>query len=59
MMRLVRVYQSDKGIWHYEFERNGKVYWASLRTRNATAAIHKLAGIFYESSRSCSDHRRA
>jgi hypothetical protein len=37
-MKFLRLYQSDKGIWRYEIERNGKVYWTSLRTRSRTKA---------------------
>lgn len=63
MMRLVSLYRSDKGIWRYEAERDGKLYWSSLGTRNETAAIHRLANIVrgfeevnaYESSRSRRD----
>jgi len=32
--RLKRLYRSDKGIWRYDIERNGKVYYASLHTRD-------------------------
>jgi hypothetical protein len=32
--RLVRLYLSEKGIWCYEFERDGKIRWSSLCTRD-------------------------
>ena len=42
-MRYLRIYQSDKGIWHYEIERNGKITWSSLRTRDEGEARRKFA----------------
>ena len=37
--RLVRLYQSERGIWRYEIERGGgKVRWASLHTRDEAKA---------------------
>ena len=39
--RLVRLFQSDKGIWRYEIERDGEVRWTSLHTRNEKRAREK------------------
>ena len=36
--KLLRLYQSERGIWHYEIERWGKVYWSSLHTRDEVKA---------------------
>ena len=36
--RPLRLYQSDRGIWRYDIERNGKVYYASLHTRDEARA---------------------
>ena len=36
--RIVRLYQSDRGIWRYEVERDGELRWASLHTRDETKA---------------------
>lgn len=47
--RLVRLYQSEKGIWRYEIERGGVVRWASLHTRNelaARAAYERMKAVF-------------
>ena len=41
--RLVRLFQSEKGIWRYEIEKRGKVFWASLNTRD-----ERKAREFYE-----------
>ena len=38
MIQVLRLYQSPRGIWHYEFERDGKLYWASLHTRSERIA---------------------
>ena len=46
--RVLRLYCSRRGIWRYEFERDGKVYWSSLHTRsesNARARYEWLARI--------------
>ena len=32
--RLIRLFQSAKGVWRYEFARDGEVRWSSLRTRD-------------------------
>ncbi len=37
-MKMLRLYQSDKGIWRYEVERYGKVSWSSLHTRDERVA---------------------
>lgn len=37
-MRLLRLYRSDKGVWRYDLNRDGKVYWSSLRTRDEAKA---------------------
>jgi hypothetical protein len=42
MIRLLRLYRSDKGIWRYEIERDGQVRWSSLRTRNESVARRKF-----------------
>ena len=34
----LRLYQSENGIWRYDIERNGKVYYASLHTRDEAKA---------------------
>jgi hypothetical protein len=34
----IRLYRSEKGIWRYDIERNGKTYYASLHTRDETKA---------------------
>ena len=52
--RLLRMYQSDKGIWHYEMERNGVKCFSSLRTRNdadARFAYERLRRIYCARSR--------
>ena len=36
--KLRRLYQADNGIWRYEIERTGKVYWSSLHTRDEAKA---------------------
>ena len=36
--KLIRLFQADNGIWRYEIERWGKVYWSSLRTRDEAKA---------------------
>ena len=36
--KLRRLYQADNGIWRYEIERTGKVYWSSLHTRDEAQA---------------------
>ena len=36
--KLIRLYQGANGIWRYEIERRGKVYWSSLHTRNEAHA---------------------
>ena len=36
--KLIRLYQADNGIWRYEIERTGKVYWSSLHTRDEAKA---------------------
>ena len=39
IIRLLRLYRSEKGIWRYEIERDGKIYWSSLRTRDKRKAV--------------------
>lgn len=39
----MRLYKSPGGMWHYETERDGKLYWSSLHTRN-----EDMAKIAYE-----------
>ena len=36
--RIVRLYQSDRGVWRYEAERDGELRWASLHTRDEAKA---------------------
>ena len=36
--RLVRLFRSERGIWRYEIEKRGKIYWASLNTRDEVKA---------------------
>ncbi len=50
---LKRLYQSEKGIWHYEFKRDGEMKWSSLRTRNECVARRK-----YEELKSFLQERR-
>lgn len=38
MTRVLRLYRTDKGIWHYEIERDGRVYWSSLHTKKEILA---------------------
>jgi hypothetical protein len=40
-MKPVRLYRSEKGIWHYEVERDGALYWSSLHTRSEQVARAK------------------
>jgi hypothetical protein len=40
-MKVLRIFKSDRGIWQIEFERNGKVVWSSLRTRDEAEANRK------------------
>lgn len=42
-MKLIRIYQSDRGIWHVEFERDGRRLWSSLRTKDEREAKQKVA----------------
>lgn len=44
-VRLVRLYLSEKGIWHYEIERDGIVKWGSLHTRNEGEARRKYESL--------------
>jgi len=39
--RMVRLYLSERGIWHYEVERDGIVKWSSLHTRDEGEARRK------------------
>jgi hypothetical protein len=41
MIKLIRLYRSDKGIWRFEMERDGTLYWASLLTRDEAKARAK------------------
>lgn len=53
-MRLVRLYQSEKGIWRYDIERHGIVHWSSLHTRDeakARAAYERMRVKFDEYER--------
>ncbi len=43
--RLLRLYQSEKGIWHYEIERDGIVKWSSLGTRDERVARRKYESL--------------
>ena len=36
--RIVRLYQSDRGVWRYEAERDGELRWASLHTSDEAKA---------------------
>jgi hypothetical protein len=36
--RLMRLFQSEKGIWRYEIEKRGKRVWSSLNTRDEAKA---------------------
>ena len=36
--KLIRLFRGDNGIWRYEIERTGKVYWSSLHTRDEARA---------------------
>jgi hypothetical protein len=42
MIRMVRLYRSDKGIWRYEIERDGQIRWSSLRTKNERIARQRF-----------------
>jgi hypothetical protein len=44
-IRLVRLYLSEKGIWHYDIERNGIVKWSSLGTRDEGEARRKYESL--------------
>jgi nitric oxide synthase oxygenase domain/subunit len=35
------MFRSDRGIWRYEVERNGRLYWSSLHTRDEKKARTK------------------
>jgi hypothetical protein len=37
----VRLYQSNKGIWHVELKRGAELRWHSLKTRNERTAQRK------------------
>lgn len=42
MIKPVRIYRNRiNGIWRIEFERDGKLYWSSLRTRDEVKARRK------------------
>jgi hypothetical protein len=51
-LRAVRLYQSDRGVWRVEIERDGVTKWSSLRTRNEKKAQAEFARIkaIYESA---------
>ncbi len=40
-IRMMRLYRSETGIWHYETERDGRMRWASLHTRDENKARRK------------------
>jgi len=39
--KLVRMYRHTNGIWRGEIDRDGKLYWFSLDTRNEAVARRK------------------
>ena len=43
--KLTRLYRSEKGIWRYEIERDGRLYYASLHTRDEAHARGMYARI--------------
>jgi hypothetical protein len=45
MIRAVRLYCSRKGIWHYVVERDGKLSWSSLKTRDEKKARQRFEEI--------------
>lgn len=44
-VKLLRLYRSEKGIWRYDLERDGKLFWASLHTRDEREARETYAKI--------------
>lgn len=34
MIRFIRIYKAENGIWRIDIERDGVVRWSSLRTRD-------------------------
>ena len=36
--KLIRLFRGENGIWRYEIERTGKIYWSSLHTRDEARA---------------------
>lgn len=47
--KVLRLYQSDKGIWRYEIARDGRVTWSSLHTRDeciARAAYERIVATY-------------
>lgn len=51
MTKFVRIYQSDRGIWHCEIERDGQRYWSSLRTRDEAKARRAAERLKAEAAR--------
>jgi hypothetical protein len=41
MIKPIRIYRHTNGIWRGEFERDGRRYWFSLRTRDCAHACVK------------------
>ena len=38
MIKLVRLFRAANGMWHYEIDRDGRLYWSSLGTRDEAKA---------------------
>lgn len=52
-LKYIRIYKSERGVWHCEIERDGVLRWHSLHTKDEAEAKRKADRYKATDERAC------